>query len=76
MPQDDVEREEGRVGEGEGEPERLTREPDAGEQIDAGTGEQQCECVTTSADATAARQIGPMNSMAATVLNGNLSIAT
>jgi len=75
VPQDDVEREEGRVGEGEGE--LLTREPDAGEHVDApAPASSNASALRRVRTPTAARQIGPMNSMAATVLNGNLSIAT
>ena len=41
VPEHDVEREEARVGEREGEAERLAREPHAGEQVDADDGQRE-----------------------------------
>jgi hypothetical protein len=48
--EDDVEREEGGVGEGEGDPERLSLQSHIREHVDACSGERERETVTRGAD--------------------------
>ena len=74
---DDVEGEERRVGEGERQPDRLGRELDVREQVDAADGEHERGAVPERPRARAPRAGSPgRNSIAATVPSGSRSMAT
>ena len=72
----DVEREQHRVGERQGHPERLAGELDVGEQVHAGHRDQQGgEVAPACARPRAASTITGRNSIAATVPSGSRSMA-
>ena len=75
VPEHDVEREEARVREREDEAERLAREPEAGEQVDADDGQREREPVARVRAPSAASAMTGRNSIAATVPSGSRSIA-
>ena len=71
----DVEREQGRVRDREGDAERLAAEHDVGEQVDAGNGESSAAPFRRVRAPSAASAITGRNSIAATVPSGSRSIA-
>ena len=73
--EDDVEREEHGVGEGEGDAERLARQLDVGEQVDAGTASASAAALRGVRAPSAASAITGRNSIAATVPSGSRSMA-